>query len=94
MPAKKLTLKYKKTIEKELLEHIDEKNIAIIITKMIFYGWKWISEYQDMDFNFMVKNQKELYWALVLERNKNLRVTREERSILWEISSKNNYRYF
>lgn len=90
----KNTLKYKKIIENELLKYVDEKNIAIIITDKIFCGWKWISEHLDMDFNYMIKHQKELYWALVLEKNKNLKVTPEERSILWEISSKNNYRYF
>lgn len=91
---KKNTLEYKETIEYILNDYVDEKNITNIISDMIFHSWKWISEYKDMDYKYMVKNQDKLYWALVLEKNKNLKVTIEERSKLWEISSKNNYRYF
>lgn len=91
--SSKVTLIHKQNIEKELLEYVDEINIVKIITDHIFC-WKWISEHKDMDFNFLVKNQKKLYWALVLEKNKNLKVNIEERSKLWEISSNNNYRYY
>ena len=91
----KVTFEHTQTIINEVSKHVDEQNIAFIIRDMIHIGdWKWVSEYESMTYDYMVKHQKELYWALVLEKNKNLKVNQEQRSKLWELSSKNNYKYF